>query len=39
MPALIAGKQALVESLRAKYADVADSYGWPSAAATPVRAP
>ena len=29
MPALIAGKQALVESLRGeKYADVADSYGW-----------
>ncbi|QBF46861.1 mercury(II) reductase [Janibacter limosus] len=30
MPALIAGKQSLVESLRGeKYADVADSYGWP----------
>ena len=28
MPALIAGKQALVESLRGEYADVADSYGW-----------
>ena len=29
MPTLIAGKQALVESLRGeKYADVADSYGW-----------
>ncbi|WP_067243026.1 mercury(II) reductase [Microbacterium resistens] len=29
MPALIGGKQALVESLRGeKYADVADSYGW-----------
>ncbi|MCV7667170.1 mercury(II) reductase [Micrococcus sp. KRD026] len=29
MPALIAGKQALVESLRGeKYADVADCYGW-----------
>ncbi|GAA3836364.1 mercury(II) reductase [Nocardioides panacisoli] len=30
MPALIAGKQALVESMRAeKYADVAAAYGWP----------
>ena len=30
MPALIAGKQALVESMRAeKYAEVAASYGWP----------
>lgn len=30
MPALIAGKQALVESMRSeKYADVAASYGWP----------
>ena len=29
MPALIAGKQALVETMRGeKYADVADSYGW-----------
>ncbi|WP_405219531.1 mercury(II) reductase [Agrococcus sp. Ld7] len=29
MPALIGGKQALVESLRGeKYADVAESYGW-----------
>ncbi|MFJ9314191.1 mercury(II) reductase [Pimelobacter simplex] len=30
MPALVGGKQALVESMRAeKYADVAASYGWP----------
>lgn len=30
MPALVAGKQALVESMRSeKYADVAASYGWP----------
>jgi len=30
MPALIAGKQALVESMRSeKYAEVAASYGWP----------
>lgn len=29
MPALIAGKQALVEAMRSeKYIDVADSYGW-----------